>query len=113
MGEVARALQAAKSGVQLAEADRELLALYGASYRVVMERLNPDGCGVASWPALCAGADELRSWAATQEQPLREAYELAITDNVERASAVVENQRRGARMSDLYETIPRPPPPSR
>lgn len=91
------------------DADLRLLAYYGAAYRVVLERLNPDGCGPDEWPHVVGRAEVLRTWAALQEQPVRAAYERAITDVVKRAAARIENANRGLRMAALYEQIPKPP----
>jgi hypothetical protein len=93
----------------LSEEERAILGLYGAAYKVVFERLNPDGCGTAEWPALCSTAEVLRKWAETQEPQLREVYERAIDDNVERALGRVENMRRAFRMNEVYPDLPKPP----
>jgi hypothetical protein len=109
LSEIVAVLSRARNNSALSETDHELLALYGAAYKVVYERLSPDNCNRESWPALCATAEVLSTWAAAQEQPLRQCYERAIADVVERASACVENQRRGVRLAAVYDDIPKPP----
>jgi hypothetical protein len=90
--------------------------LYGAAFKVVYERLNPDACGPSEWPKLCATAEVMRTWAREQEPAVRRAYERAIDGEdprypgmMQRAAARVENVRRGVIMTDAYNSIAKPP----
>ena len=83
--------------------------LYGAAYRVVFERLNPDNCQISDWPRLTARAEVLRKWIAGQDQPMRQAYEFAIDDVIERAASRVENVRRALLITSVYQKIDKPP----
>ena len=102
--------KAKSNNLLLTEEERGVLALYGAAYKVVFERLAPDAVDPGTWSTLEASARAISEWAASlEDEQLREVYIRAIDDVVERGAGVVENTRRSLRMISLYSEIPKPP----
>lgn len=92
--------------MSLSEAD----ALYAAAYRVVLEKLDPDGCTDGPhYSVLTKTAEDLRVWARGQTQDVAAAYERAVTDIAKRAESVLENNVRARQMTAAYSSIPKPP----
>jgi hypothetical protein len=84
--------------------------LYGAAYKVLYERLDPDGCvDDDRHLALVAATGEVLAWAATQAQDVRDAYRKAAKDVVARAETTLENNRRARQMTAAMRTMPKPP----
>lgn len=85
-------------------------ALYGAAYRVVFERCNPDAC--------VSEEDRLRiqqiavyitSWASEQPRHVRDAYLRATPEIVKRAVDRLENIKRASQMIEAMKGLPVPP----
>jgi hypothetical protein len=84
--------------------------LYGAAYKVLYERLDPDGCvDDARHSVLLIEADGVLKWAASQSLGVREAYRRAAKAIVTRAETTLENNRRARQMTAAMQTLPRPP----
>ena len=85
-------------------------ALYGAAWKVLYERLDPDGCvsreKLTSTMTVMA---KIASWVETQPSEIRAAYDRAKVDIMKRANDVLENNERATQMADVFAALPKPP----
>jgi len=84
--------------------------LYGAAYRVVFDRLDPDGCCTTELlSAVLIESARIAEWARTQEPTVASAYLRALPEIETRARDVHENNQRHLALTGAFEAIPKPP----
>ena len=85
-------------------------ALYGAAWKVLYERLDPDGCVSREKMASAMTAmAKIASWVETQPSEIRAAYDRAKVDIMKRANDVLENNERATQMAVVFAALPKPP----
>lgn len=85
-------------------------ALYGAAYRVVFERCNPDACvSEENLLRIQQIAANITSWASRQPRHARDAYLRATPEIVKRAVDRLENVKRAGQMIEALKDLPVPP----
>ena len=85
-------------------------ALYGAAYKVMFERCDPDSCATPDQLATVQfSVDRVLVWASTQLAEVAAAYLRAAPEIVKRASDRVENNLRAIQMTAVLSQLPQPP----
>lgn len=84
--------------------------LYGAAYRVLFERADPDSTTTRErMTVVSAILDGVITWAADQPADVSLAYLRAVGDIGKRAEDTLENNERARQMHEAMNTLPRPP----
>lgn len=84
--------------------------MFGAAYRVVFERVNPDACNdQRARIAIACKITMMAEWVKLQPEPVAQAYTRAFGEIEKRADAVLENNLRHQQQIEAYGVIAKPP----